>query len=195
MRARWAGLTNEALERAHVVARVDHRSLEAQGIDREPRPYLPWAAIAAERRGERSEVAERIRARYQERVVARQVRRDQRQQEPAPQREVPATRGREDLAYQAAQDWRLKYGGNLTRAASGLDEARQAALNWKRYRERQAGEASGAGGDESQRGRREGLNYREEHSRGTPDRAVSGQAENTLQSEQTHRDRGHDYSL
>jgi MobA/MobL family protein len=71
LRARWAELTNEALREANIEARVDHRSLEAQGIDREPRPRLPWAAIAAERRGERSEVAERIRERHRQRVAAR----------------------------------------------------------------------------------------------------------------------------
>ena len=74
LRARWAELTNEALREANIEARIDHRSLEAQGIDREPRPSLPWAAVAAERRGERSEIAERIRERYRQRVAARSER-------------------------------------------------------------------------------------------------------------------------
>ncbi|HVC31836.1 MAG TPA: MobQ family relaxase [Steroidobacteraceae bacterium] len=74
LRARWAELTNEALKQANLDARVDHRSLEAQGIDREPRPHLPWGAVAAERRGERSEVAERIRERHHARLQARRVR-------------------------------------------------------------------------------------------------------------------------
>ena len=77
LRARWAELTNDALREANIDARVDHRSLEAQGIDREPQPHLPWAAIKAERRGERSELAERIRERHHERFAAR---REQRQQ-------------------------------------------------------------------------------------------------------------------
>ena len=71
LRQRWAELVNEHLNAAHIEARVDARSLQAQGIDREPRPQLPWAAIAAERRGEHSEVAERIRSRYRARVAAR----------------------------------------------------------------------------------------------------------------------------
>ena len=74
LRARWAELTNEALREANIEARVDHRSLEAQGVDREPRPQLPWAAVAAERRGKRSEIAERIRERHRARVSARQER-------------------------------------------------------------------------------------------------------------------------
>jgi hypothetical protein len=71
LRARWAELTNQALKEANLETRIDHRSLEAQGIDREPRLRLPWAAVAAQRRGERSEVAERIRERHQLRLQAR----------------------------------------------------------------------------------------------------------------------------
>ncbi|HEY2037941.1 MAG TPA: MobQ family relaxase [Steroidobacteraceae bacterium] len=74
LRARWAELANLALREANVEARIDHRSLEAQGIDREPRPRLPWAAVAAERRGERSEIAERIRERHNARVASRTAR-------------------------------------------------------------------------------------------------------------------------
>jgi ATP-dependent exoDNAse (exonuclease V) alpha subunit len=71
IRERWATITNEALRAANLEARVDHRSLAAQGIDREPKPYIPFAAIKTERSGQRSEVAEEIRARYNERVQAR----------------------------------------------------------------------------------------------------------------------------
>ena len=72
LRARWAELTNEALQDANIEARIDHRSLKAQGIDREP-INLPRAAIAAERRGERSEVAERLRERQRQRMDARRA--------------------------------------------------------------------------------------------------------------------------
>lgn len=71
LRERWAVLANEALQNAQVAARVDHRSLAEQGVDREPRPNLPIAAVAALRRGERSVVAERINQRYRERVASR----------------------------------------------------------------------------------------------------------------------------
>lgn len=51
MRERWAELTNDALERAGHSARVDHRSLEAQGItDREPTKHLGPSATQYERR-------------------------------------------------------------------------------------------------------------------------------------------------
>ena len=71
MRERWATLTNEALRDAGLEVRVDHRSLAAQGIDREPTPRIPVGALREERLGRRSEIADRIRERYRERVAAR----------------------------------------------------------------------------------------------------------------------------
>ncbi|MDP9087480.1 MAG: MobA/MobL family protein [Pseudomonadota bacterium] len=71
VRARWATVTNDALERAHRAERIDHRSLEAQGIDREPRPQIPRAAFEMERHGYRSAVADRIRDEYLVRVRER----------------------------------------------------------------------------------------------------------------------------
>lgn len=68
-RERFATLQNERLQDAGIDARVDHRSLEAQGIDREPTRHLGVAATGYERRtGEPSrkrqdfkrEVAERL---------------------------------------------------------------------------------------------------------------------------------------
>ena len=73
LRERWATATNEALAAANIPQRVDHRSLEAQGINREPEPVLPRAVVEIERRGERSFVGERIRAEHQARVAARQA--------------------------------------------------------------------------------------------------------------------------
>jgi hypothetical protein len=71
VRERWATVTNEALREAHSEARIDHRTLEAQGIDREPQPSIPRAAFEMERHGYRSVVAERLREQYQARVQAR----------------------------------------------------------------------------------------------------------------------------
>jgi MobA/MobL family len=71
VRARWAAQVNEALRAAHIPARVDHRSLAAQGIDREPVPQIPLAHLKMEQRGLRSELAERLRAAYRARVQER----------------------------------------------------------------------------------------------------------------------------
>jgi MobA/MobL family protein len=73
VRERWAQLNNEAFLAAGLALRVDHRSLRAQGIDREPR-HIPFAAIQRERRGLRSEVADRIRQRWHDRTQAREGR-------------------------------------------------------------------------------------------------------------------------
>ncbi len=71
VRERWATFTNEALQQANLEVRVDHRSYKAQGIDREPRPRIPMGAWRAETQGQKSEIAERIRAAYRVRVQAR----------------------------------------------------------------------------------------------------------------------------
>jgi len=71
IRERWAAATNAGLAAAHIDARVDHRSLEAQGIDRDPLPSIPRAVIEMERRGERSVVGERLREEHRLRTAAR----------------------------------------------------------------------------------------------------------------------------
>ena len=125
LRQRWADLVNEHLRAAHLEARVDSRSLEAQRIDREPLPRLPYAAIASERRGERSEVAERIRERYRARVAARAERADSSSlaampntapQPSAPAAQAAASSGSEQRQQQAVRDW-LQYRQAHGRAA------------------------------------------------------------------------------
>lgn len=49
-RARWAELANAELQKHGIDTRIDHRTLEAQGIEREPARHLGPAAAAIERR-------------------------------------------------------------------------------------------------------------------------------------------------
>jgi len=49
-RARYAELQNERLQAAGITERVDHRTLEAQGIEREPTKHLGPTATAIERK-------------------------------------------------------------------------------------------------------------------------------------------------
>ncbi|HEY6451657.1 MAG TPA: MobQ family relaxase [Steroidobacteraceae bacterium] len=70
IREHWATLVNTAFRSAGMSIRVDHRSLAAQGVDREPL-HIPFVAYQMERRGLRTEVAERIREHYRTRVAAR----------------------------------------------------------------------------------------------------------------------------
>ena len=172
LRARWAELANAALREANVEARIDHRSLEAQGIDREPTPRLPWAAIAAERRGERSEVAERIRAQYRQRVAARRDKAAQKNMqgaaersadsapvEPRPPQEPELPQDMDSRRRQAVQDW-LKYRSNLENTSGAqvseispplsMDEIRRRAVEqWRSL------QARGAESQPSQAGRRD----------------------------------------
>lgn len=55
LRERWADLANRALERKGRGERIDHRSLAAQGIDREATTHLGPVATDMERRGKASD--------------------------------------------------------------------------------------------------------------------------------------------
>jgi len=71
LRERWADLTNEALRQAGLAARVDHRSFERRGIDREATPTIPEKVFYAERKAGPSAAGDAIRARHRERMAAR----------------------------------------------------------------------------------------------------------------------------
>jgi ATP-dependent exoDNAse (exonuclease V) alpha subunit len=60
IRARWGALTNEHLKEQQLEIRVDHRSLQAQGIEREPTSHLGPAVSGMERRGMDTEVGRRL---------------------------------------------------------------------------------------------------------------------------------------
>lgn len=61
LRPYWEKLVNSELERAGLSQRVDHRSLEAQGIERQPTVHLGPAATAMERRGAETELGDKNR--------------------------------------------------------------------------------------------------------------------------------------
>ncbi len=113
LRERWADATNAALTAAKLAVRVDHRSLEAQGIDREPQPRLPRAVWEIELRGERSFLAERLRTEHEERVAARQAR-------AAPSREPQSL---DEVRRRAREAWlEMRRGAPVERRIeSGLD--------------------------------------------------------------------------
>ena len=105
VRERWATMANGALERAGREERIDHRSLEAQGIGREPGKHLGPAAIGYERRtGEKS----RRRENYEDEINARlaeaarlgeEEREKERAQRRGPRLELDGTeRWRDELA-------------------------------------------------------------------------------------------------
>jgi ATP-dependent exoDNAse (exonuclease V) alpha subunit len=61
MRARWEAIANEYLHHHGYDARIDHRSLKDQGIDREPTTHLGPVVTEMLRKGKPSFVMERIR--------------------------------------------------------------------------------------------------------------------------------------
>lgn len=118
IREQWANLANTALRDAHIDARIDHRSLQAQGIDREPLFRIPFAVLQMERRGVHSFVAERLREAYRARVQARLERAAE-----------SSSRDPEDIRRQARENWlRLRAGFiEAERGAPPADLARQQA--------------------------------------------------------------------
>lgn len=61
IRERWANIANEHLRKHGIEARIDHRTLQEQGIDREPTTHLGVAVSGMERRGIETEVGSRMR--------------------------------------------------------------------------------------------------------------------------------------
>jgi ATP-dependent exoDNAse (exonuclease V) alpha subunit len=125
VRERWSSLANEALQEAHVAARIDHRRLEIQGIDREPRPQIPRAAFEMERHGYRSLVADRMRAEYQERLQARLDRAAEKTASAAIDHSVKGSAARpqslEDIRREARQNWLRMRAERGLQAGQGLD--------------------------------------------------------------------------
>jgi ATP-dependent exoDNAse (exonuclease V) alpha subunit len=59
VRERWAAVTNEALREAELSTRIDHRTLRAQGIDRQPRHWRPRVSADLEEAAARPSAADR----------------------------------------------------------------------------------------------------------------------------------------
>ena len=131
VRERWATVTNEALRDAHLAVRIDHRTLEAQGIVREPQLRIPRVPYELERRGYRSVVAERMREDFAARVQPRL----ERAPAPAP---TPASAQRSDHATAAADQ-------KLGKSPSLEEIRREARESWLRLRQKSAESSAGRG--------------------------------------------------
>jgi len=112
-RESWAKHVNRQLERHGIEARVDHRSLADQGIEREPEIHLGKAASAMERQGKASErgeinreIRERNRALAAERAAERAIQREV-QREAAKEERAEARRAEEAERLAALPDVKL----------------------------------------------------------------------------------------
>ena len=158
LRERWATLTNEFLRAANLTVRVDHRSLAAQGIDREPVPSIPIASLKMERRGVRSTVAERLRAQYRERV----------------QRRLERAAEREAQGKSTSQNSATREAGSLSGGPPrDLEEIRrQAREEWRRLRTQPASAGSERGQAPTRQAEREGREREVVAGRGVDDDAA-----------------------
>lgn len=126
VRARWAALTNEHLARAGHDERVDHRSLEAQGLTREPGRHLGPAASGFERRTGRGSHRRRISSvpsREQCRALSRRV---QQHEEAAALAEADIGRLSQELAAAQAERERAEAQARAAREAAALEARRRA---------------------------------------------------------------------
>jgi len=126
-RERWAIRANEALSAAQASARIDHRSLAAQGIDREPALHLPRAIYEMERRGERNLAAEALRDAHQARIAERVQR-----AAAEARHEVGRPQSLEDVRRQARENWlrmraQIAGAGPLDRVVDRADERKAGA--------------------------------------------------------------------
>jgi hypothetical protein len=105
VRKRWATVTNQALHDAHQAARIDHRTLRAQGIEREPIQWKPRVSHDLLRR------------------EARESEADQHKQEIRPSaRRAPDL---EEMRRQAREKWlRTRQESSEREASSGHSQAR-----------------------------------------------------------------------
>jgi ATP-dependent exoDNAse (exonuclease V) alpha subunit len=131
VRRRWAEVANTALESAHVDARIDHRSLAAQGITRERKLWIPRIPYEIERRGGRSVVAEQIRKDQRARLEPRHDPQCTSAESRSPERDRHRASS-EDIARQSVEDWR-QYRRERLKSGEPRDLARESAEKWAQY--------------------------------------------------------------
>lgn len=131
-RQRWAEVANMALESARVDARIDHRSLAARGITREPKLWIPRIPYEIERRGGRSVVAEQIREKHRARHEPRRESQRTAPESPSPERDYARTRP-EDIARQSIENWR-QYRREKVMSGESEPSAEDSARKYAQYR-------------------------------------------------------------
>jgi hypothetical protein len=183
VRRRWAEVANVALESAHVDARIDHRSLAAQGITREPKPWIPRIPYEIERRGGHSVVAERIRedrrARLEQERAGSEARGLERDRIPA---------GSEEIARRSAEKW-LQYRREALESGQMAPSARDSAEQWLQYRREKL--VSGESAPSARESAEQWLRYR----RGVLEQGETRAAERLDPAPAAGHDRGHDFGL
>ena len=147
VRERWAAHMNEAFREANIDERVDHRTLAAQGIDRQPMVYVPMEFYQRQIKGLKPGQLERLREDYRARVAARRelAKQSAPAKEPTPAKEPVAPlektidpRNVEEIRKQAVQSWlrmRAKEAESSLGKGAGSEDSQQ------RLEEQRPGEA------------------------------------------------------
>jgi len=151
IRERWAVLTNEKLQTLGHEARVDHRSLEAQGIEQEPTVHLGPAVHGMQRRGMATEVGARIEAEAQERLeLAAELGRLQREIEQVNRSIIElSTDIRAALTARDTRQSQMAAMRSNAEANQTNEQMREAAREqWLEYREQRAGKGMDVGLEE-----------------------------------------------
>lgn len=167
-RERWAAYQNEALEKAGIKDRVDHRTLEAQGINREPEIKLGYVASDMERKGKQSALGDEIReiwARNAERALQEdkqraldlQIAQARLEQANEQQAEYDALY---DLQQQRIQEERDGYQKQVDTLSQQLEGKGRFLLLWEKLRGRVAWKA-----EQELEANRQALQQAKEHER------------------------------
>ena len=138
VRERWAAHMNEAFREANLEQRVDHRTLAAQGIDRQPMVYVPMEFYRSELKGLKPGELVRLREEYRARVAARRELSNQqvsaKEAVAAPAEKTIDPRNVEEIRKHAVQAWlRLRAKG----AESGLEKGGDKEVGQPRLGERE----------------------------------------------------------
>jgi ATP-dependent exoDNAse (exonuclease V) alpha subunit len=108
VRERWASLTNTAFREANIDIRVDHRTLAAQGVDRQPMVHVPMEFYRQQAAGLDSSAVNKMREEYRAWITSERVPEPASRAEPAKMTaQVEATPGgtTEEIRQRAVQNW------------------------------------------------------------------------------------------
>jgi len=157
VRERWAAHMNEAFREANIAERVDHRTLAAQGIDRQPMVYVPMEFYRSEIKGLKPGQLERLREDYRARLAARreQAKQTASVKEPAVEKAIdkqPARVKESAAPFEKVRDSQTASGREPTAPSEktidprNVEEVRkQAVQSWLRMRAKEAESSLGKG--------------------------------------------------
>jgi hypothetical protein len=151
VRERWAAHMNEAFREANLELRVDHRTLAAQGVDRQPMVYVPMEFYRREIKGLKTGELVRLREEYRARVAARRDLSNQqvpaKEAAKAPPEKAIDPRNVEEIRQHAVKAWlrlRAKEAESSLEKGGG-NEARQPISDERHLHEGRSSESSQPG--------------------------------------------------